>query len=377
MIDRGGELIKRKEGSEEKIERMKRDGKAFCLCEDTIKKIKDLSMESDSVAGINWLIEHYQMEGEEVARLQDENKKLKCTLSAFKRRTDEYKQWHGKLEKENTTLKNDLINWENKYSGLETHHNIKFTEMRKENRELEEYKDNAVNEIDDLKKDNDLLMKLEDQKREIIAKKTREIAELKRKNKAAESQVISLNEDYSNCCINLEEIRNDLKESKEVNKELKAYKDAADERNTELNNANEGNSGAIARQETKIEELKESVKYFEELDCSRVRVIDRLHHEKAELKESLRTIQEMDKEEPCAQVETLLEDVQRLTTENRKLEDEMTELKTQKSEYQNAIKNFMNSAVQNNYKTESLKIKAAELDGALHQANKILKMLCK
>ncbi len=89
-----------------------------------------------------------------------------------------------------------------------------------------------------------------------------------------------------------------------------------------------------------------------------------------ELKESLRTITAMDKEEPCEQVEKLLNDVQDLTTRNRKLEDENEsiheELLIEKQRMTMLSASF-----------EMLEYQKNVLEGEVKQANFILKMLCK
>jgi len=97
---------------------------------------------------------------------------------------------------------------------------------------------------------------------------------------------------------------------------------------------------------------------------------DRTADENAELKESLRSIAAMGKDEPCEQIEHLLSDVQTLTTETRKLKDELEftheELLTEKQRMSMLSASF-----------EMLEYQKNMLEGEVKQANVVLRMLCK
>ncbi len=89
-----------------------------------------------------------------------------------------------------------------------------------------------------------------------------------------------------------------------------------------------------------------------------------------ELKESIRSITAMDKEEPWEQVERLLGDVKDLTARNRKLEDENEsiheELLIEKQRMSMLSASF-----------EMLEYQKNVLEGEVKQANVTLQMLCK
>lgn len=99
------------------------------------------------------------------------------------------------------------------------------------------------------------------------------------------------------------------------------------ETNEDLKIINEQNAGVISRQETEIRELKKentdlkiTLEYLSDSENNFKAVCGKLENEKDELKDALRSIQQMDKEEPWEQYEEL-----RKTCID--LENEISELK--------------------------------------------------
>ena len=100
-----------------------------------------------------------------------------------------------------------------------------------------------------------------------------------------------------------------------------------------------------------------------------------LRKENNELKESLRSITNMETEEPCEKVEKLLCDVQDLTTRNRRLEDEKHELNI---EISNAITNRDLWRNENEMLKATIENMQSNIDferGQKVQANKTIKEL--
>lgn len=102
------------------------------------------------------------------------------------------------------------------------------------------------------------------------------------------------------------------------------------------------------------EELEEENEELKKWNAEKQNYINSLRKENDELKESLRTITAMDHEEPCHQVEKLLNDVQDLTTKNRRLVD-------QNSFLSGSVKSLKNSCAQNENKMKSLEIDKTNL----------------
>lgn len=114
----------------------------------------------------------------------------------------------------------------------------------------------------------------------------------------------------------------------------------------------------------------DGIKWLLEHAEARGQEILRLQKENDELKESIRTITNMGKEEPYERVERLLEDVQTLTTQNRKLEYE-----NESTHEELLIEKQRMSMLSASF--EMLEYQKNVLEGEVKQANFILKMLCK
>jgi len=200
------------ENFEEKIECVKRDEKAFYLCESTIEIIKNVSGKSDTVDGINWLI---NAAGEN-ERLNNKYSKMEAIAVSKVDLINEYKEANAILLEERNSLRGELKGL-HAATARATDENAKFKEantglaeeivnsskanceLRKENNELKRIvnitgAESLRTENEELKESLRLITSTDKEEPcEQVEKLLWDIQELTAKNRKLEDEIKELN----------------------------------------------------------------------------------------------------------------------------------------------------------------------------------------
>jgi len=273
MIDYNGECKSlpkiSKDGDKiEDAKQMKRDGEAFYLCSKLIDQLKDVSGKDEFSEGIEWILEHAEMRGDEITNCQ----------------------------------------------GIIEEKNIEIEKLKKINKRS----------MNDLEAQNKISINLSD--------------ELNRSHDGNSKRKVELTG-------------------------LRAEIGMITDENVKL--AGKGEELIVLKNDYR--------KGYEKYQME----IKELKAENEELKESIRHIQSMDKEEPCDRAEQLLEANRKLRDHYDTLANDSIELKIENEELLENLQTENELAIISSGNINKLRFEVSKLEGKVEQANRILEMLCK